>query len=76
MLKKNLFIISDKLDAYTPLFEMITREASFQTEVLTSAEFFSDAFKEEAHTYDPADIFFAFERSMFDTQKKTITEYF
>jgi diguanylate cyclase (GGDEF)-like protein len=74
-MKKNLFIVSDKLEAYEKLFDKIRADAPFQTEVMSYQHFLGEDFKERCGKLDPNDIFFAFEIGFFGYARKEINEY-
>jgi diguanylate cyclase (GGDEF)-like protein len=74
-MKKNLFIISDKLENHTTLFETIKAAAPFQTEILAYQHFLHEDFKERCAQFDPADVFFCFEIEFFGYARKEINEY-
>ncbi len=74
-MKKYLFIIDDKLETYSSLFENIRSVAPFQTEVMPYQRFLSEEFKERCSKLDPADIFFGFETEFFGYSHKEISEY-
>jgi diguanylate cyclase (GGDEF)-like protein len=75
MIKKNLFIILDKLENYKTLFEKIKSDAPFLVELMTRADFIREDFKNRCSKFDPADIFFVFELQFFNSLKKENNEY-
>ena len=71
-MKKSLFIVIDKLETYTPLFEKIKAEAPFQTEIISYQRFLGEECKEQFGKLDPNDLFFAFETGLYGYEHREI----